>query len=90
MIDASILIQHNKPVVDQARWLDSSHLRDDLKLVVQPFEALAADMLRGIPSSPELTAALRKLVEAKDQMVRAKLYALENNLRHTYQGGQTS
>jgi hypothetical protein len=86
MIDKSITSMHVKSVTDVARFLDSSHLRTDLKLVVEPFEKLAADILKGIPSSPELTKAMQKLVEAKDQAVRAKLHALENDIHHIVPG----
>lgn len=86
MIDESILQQHVKPVRDKVRFLDSGHLRDDIKQIVRPFEKLAIDLLYRVPSSPELTIAVQKLVEAKDQAVRAYLYALENNIRHVVPG----
>jgi hypothetical protein len=87
MIDQSILQQHVKPVTDKVRFLDSSHLRDDIRMIVIPYEALAAGMLQSIPSSAELTIAMQKLVEAKDQAVRAYLYAHENNLEFILPGG---
>jgi hypothetical protein len=80
MIDKSITVVHHKSVLDKVRFLDSSHLRDDLKHVVEPFEKLAAEIMRKTPSSPELTIAMQKIVEAKDQTVRAVLHAQENNL----------
>jgi hypothetical protein len=46
------------------------HLREDLKAVSQPFHELAHEMAAKL-SGPELTAGLRKLLEAKDAMVRA-------------------
>lgn len=86
MIDQSILQQHPKNVQDLVRFFDSSHLRTDLQHVVQPFEALASNMLQMIPSSAELVNALRKLLEAKDGAVRAHLHAVENNLQHILPG----
>jgi hypothetical protein len=51
------------------------HLRDDLKAVSRPFCALANALVDELPRNPERTVALRKLLEAKDCAVRAKLYA---------------
>jgi hypothetical protein len=48
------------------------HLPPHLQAVSAPFHALAHDMI-GQLTGPELTAGLRKLLEAKDCMVRAAL-----------------
>lgn len=48
------------------------HLPAELQAISEPFHALAHD-LAGKLSGPELTAGLRKLLEAKDCMVRAAL-----------------
>jgi hypothetical protein len=50
------------------------HLRDDLKLISQPFHHLAHQLVISLPRNPERTVTLRKLLEAKDCAVRAKLY----------------
>lgn len=50
------------------------HLRDDLKQVSAPFGDLAQWIVATLPRNPERTVALRKLLEAKDCAVRAKLY----------------
>jgi len=50
-----------------------AHLRDDLKAVSQPFGELAQRIVDTLPSNPERTVALRKLLEAKDCAVRAFL-----------------
>ncbi|MFJ2183458.1 hypothetical protein ACIOJG_22835 [Streptomyces anulatus] len=42
------------------------HLPAHLQEVSRPFYDLAAKLLRQLPDDPELTAALRKLREAKD------------------------
>lgn len=50
------------------------HLPDHLKDVSRPFCALANEIVGTVPRNPERTVALRKLLEAKDCAVRAKLY----------------
>jgi hypothetical protein len=80
MIDQSVLEQHAQPIKDKARFLDSSHLRSDLQPFVEQFERLGQDILNQVPSSPELTLFMQKLVETKDQAVRAKLHAIEHGL----------
>lgn len=50
------------------------HLPPHLRLVSQPFGELAAHVIRTLPSNPERTAALRKLLEAKDCAVRALIF----------------
>jgi hypothetical protein len=49
-----------------------SHLPEHLQEISKPFHVLAWDMA-GRVAGPELTAGLRKLLEAKDCMVRAAL-----------------
>lgn len=49
------------------------HLREDLKAVSKPFGDLAHQIVETLPSNPERTVALRKLLEAKDCAVRAFL-----------------
>ena len=51
-----------------------AHLREDLQKVSMPFGDLAEDLVKILPRNPERTVALRKLLEAKDAAVRAKLY----------------
>jgi hypothetical protein len=51
-----------------------AHLRDDLQVVSRPFGDLADWLAQTLPRNPERTVALRKLLEAKDCAVRAKLY----------------
>jgi hypothetical protein len=80
MISREVLSGHNSQVADKARFLDSSHLREDLKLIPTKFESLAEELLMILPSSPETTLLMQKLVEAKDQAVRAKIYGDEHNL----------
>ena len=50
------------------------HLPENLQEVSRPFCELARLIARELPSNPERTTALRKLLEAKDCAVRAVLY----------------
>lgn len=51
-----------------------AHLPVHLQDVSRPFCDLAANIVNKLPSNPERTVALRKLLEAKDCAVRALLY----------------
>jgi hypothetical protein len=51
-----------------------SHLPPHLQEVSAPFCVLAESIVNTLPRNPERTVALRKLLEAKDAAVRAKLY----------------
>jgi hypothetical protein len=51
-----------------------AHLPLHLQDVSEPFCALAQTIVASLPRNPERTVALRKLLEAKDAAVRAKLY----------------
>lgn len=56
-----------------ARHFTYDHLPPNLKSVSEPCAALAVMMIGKLPDGPELTAGLRKLLEAKDCFVRAAL-----------------
>jgi ferritin-like protein len=56
------------------QWFKSDHLSVELQIIVNPFRELAEDIVATLPENPERTVALRKLLEAKDCAVRAKLY----------------
>ena len=49
------------------------HLPDKLQVISRPFSYLAYDMARDLPGGAEVSAGLRKLLEAKDCLVRAAL-----------------
>lgn len=51
-----------------------AHLPEDLQRISQPFCELAQSIVDRLPSNPERTTALRKLLEAKDCAVRAHLF----------------
>ncbi|MFB7285455.1 hypothetical protein [Actinacidiphila glaucinigra] len=55
------------------RFFKFGHLPEHLKAVSAPFADLANQMVDALPDGPELSAGLRKLLEAKDCFVRAAL-----------------
>jgi hypothetical protein len=50
------------------------HLPEDLQEYSAPFHDLAGRLCNTLPRNPERTVALRKLLEAKDCAVRARLF----------------
>lgn len=50
-----------------------AHLPAHLQEVSKPFSELADLIVNTLPRNPERTVALRKLLEAKDAAVRARL-----------------
>lgn len=55
------------------KFFKSEHLPPSLAVVSAPFQHLAEDMDTRLPDGPEKSAGLRKLLEAKDCLVRAAL-----------------
>jgi hypothetical protein len=51
-----------------------AHLPTHLQEISKPFGDLAQQIVDTLPANAERTAGLRKLLEAKDCIVRAKLY----------------
>jgi len=49
------------------------HLPPHLQEISKPFGLLAKQIIETLPKNPERSTALRKLLEAKDCAVRAKL-----------------
>ena len=69
--------------IDEARkrysilqYFQYDHLPEKLRAVSKPFGDLAFEMALALPFNPETSAGLRKLLEAKDCLVRAALSAL--------------
>lgn len=60
------------PLLRHFEW---SHLPEDLAAVSLQFCELAYQMADALPEGPEATECLRKLMEAKDCAVRAKIEA---------------
>lgn len=50
------------------------HLPQNLQAVSRPFCELAEKIITTYPANPERTAGLRKLLEAKDCIVRSTIY----------------
>lgn len=55
------------------QYFEFAHLPDHLAVISEPFYKLAHSMCVQLPRNPERTVMLRKLLEAKDCAVRAKL-----------------
>ena len=55
------------------KYFEYSHLPEKLKAVSEPFSKLAWELENNLPDGAEKSAGLRKLLEAKDCMVRAAL-----------------
>lgn len=69
------LADRHPSVAGVARYLldINPNLPQPLALIAGRCAGLARDMLSELPDGPELTAGLRKLLEAKDCFVRAAL-----------------
>lgn len=63
-----------EPILQFFRY---AHLPEQLGAVSKPFGELAELIVETLPRNPERTVALRKLLEAKDAAVRARLFAAE-------------
>lgn len=55
------------------KYFAYSHLSGDLAGISQAVGELASQMMNQLPDGPELSAGLRKLLEAKDCFVRTAL-----------------
>lgn len=62
---------HNDPMLQFFNYL---HLPEAMQKVSSPFADIAHNIVATLPRNPERTAALRKLLEAKDCAVRAFIY----------------
>lgn len=55
------------------KYFEYGHLPEHLQAVSKPLGDLANQMEQELPDSPEKSAGMRKLLEAKDCFVRAAL-----------------
>ncbi len=55
------------------KYFEYAHLPDHLQEVSKPIGDLATQMDNDLPDGAEKSAGLRKLLEAKDCLVRAKI-----------------
>lgn len=65
--------KHEEPQEHIRQFFTWDHLPDHLKEVSRPFALLADELIVTLSRNPERTVALRKLLEAKDAAVRARL-----------------
>lgn len=56
------------------QFFEYEHLPENLQTVSKPFCELAEKIEAELPSNPEKTTALRKLLESKDCAVRALIF----------------
>jgi len=68
------MTDHSVITDDLLQFFDYEHLRAELQAISKPFGDLARDMVAQLPANTERHAMLRKLLEAKDCAVRARLY----------------
>lgn len=59
---------------DLLQFFAYAHLPQHLQDISKPFGDLAQQIVDTLPANPERTMALRKLLEAKDCAVRARLF----------------
>jgi len=60
-------------VYDTLQFFKYEHLPERLQVISKPFAELANQLAVDLPSGAEVSAGLRKLLEAKDCFVRAAL-----------------
>lgn len=61
------------PIEHIMQFFEFKHLPEHLQAVSRPCAELAQKMVASLPSNPELTVGLRRLLEAKDAFVRTAL-----------------
>lgn len=61
------------------KWLSYEHLPKELQPIVQKYHNMGLIICGTIPSGPERTVALRKLVESKDCAVRAVIEGMKGD-----------
>lgn len=68
------------------RFFEYEHLPDSLREVAYTFWSVKNEMLSILDDDPELTAGLRKLLEAKDCFVRAKVAEINRSKGESHEG----
>jgi hypothetical protein len=66
-------MDHDPHTLRMLKYFAWEHLPEHLQIVSKPFGELAHALVNTLPPSAERTAGLRKLLEAKDCMVRAAM-----------------
>lgn len=67
-------LNRHPSVTHLMRWFSYEHLNGKPRAISVCCARLADDMVRELRDGPELSAGLRKLLEAKDCFVRQALY----------------
>ena len=67
------MVERHPGTTHLLRYFEYAHLPETLQAVSKPCGDLAQQLVDALPDGPELTAGLRKLLEAKDCFVRAAL-----------------
>lgn len=62
-----------RPIAHVRQFFRWDHLPPHLQAISRPFAELADRMIDEVPANPETTIGLRKLLEAKDAFVRARV-----------------
>ena len=71
--DFDLAMRHAIAVAPIMQFFEFGHLPEELQAVSEPFGRLALEIVGMLPSNPERTVALRKLLESKDAAVRARV-----------------
>jgi len=72
-VDAVDTAAPHPAVLQVLRYFEYGHLPEHLQDISSLFHTLAWEMVNKLPHNPEVTVGLRKLLEAKDCFVRARL-----------------
>jgi hypothetical protein len=70
---ANVASERHPATLHLMKYFAYSHLKGDLAEISQAVGDLASVMIHNLPDGPELSAGLRKLLEAKDCFVRTAL-----------------
>ena len=65
---------HEAPEERMLKWFEFEHLPNELQSVSTHFHHIVHTLVDQLEPGPERTVMLRKLLEAKDAGVRAKLH----------------
>jgi hypothetical protein len=70
--------ERHPAIADLLEFFDYEHLPKDLQVVSKPIGDLAYQMADSLPDSAEKTVGIRKLLEAKDCLVRVRVQQLKH------------
>lgn len=73
MFDPADWETRHPATVQLLRWFECDHLAPDLQRIAQVARNTAHFMATELPDGPELSAGLRKLLEAKECFMRASI-----------------